>query len=372
MSNQESQDRQTASTNSKKPREKLIRFYIDDSQDEEEENRSDQIIQPSQNTAQPAGSMGDRLNETDTSMPIRNEKAAIESKGKLLSMSVGGKKNKSPRMPKRAKTHSLNGSNEIILNNQDHDVRQVSVLPTTSANVAAAEEAAETSARNKTKGKRGKSSSIVVTQLSNVPNSSQPDAYNHQSQEGYHYFDNQDHAVDQHTGQRSSASQEETFHIATANMNEISIFTEDQASIKHMDSGLVQPRIQPAKRKPVKRPASQRAQGRIENIRQSIGEFEEDIRELGEFDQERSNVRRSERLRLKRLSRLIVARENLINQLRHEEDARDEYERKNAAKKAKKSQPLKVNAKFVTLRRNNEGYSGQKKKVKTQRKRTHC
>jgi hypothetical protein len=363
MSNQDSQDRQTVSSNSKNSRTKLIRFYIDDNQDEEEENRSDQIIQPSQSTAGPAVSMGERLNETDMSMPVRNEKEAIVSKRKLLSLSVDAKKNKSPRMPTRAKTRSLNGSAEITLNTQDHDIMQVSMHPTTSANVAAEEAAA--ASRNKSKGKRGKSSSLVVTHLNEIPHSSQPDAHDHRTQEGYHYFDNQDQAVNQH---RSNESQEETFHIATVNMDEISILIEDQVSIQHMDSGLVQPRVQPAKRKSVKRPASERAQGKIENIRQSIGEFEVYIRELSEFDHERSNVRRSERLRLKRLRRLMIARANLINQLRNEENAREEYERKNAAKKAKKSQPLKVNTKFVTLRRNNEGYSGQKRKVKAQRK----
>ena len=68
------------------------------------------------------------------------------------------------------------------------------------------------------------------------------------------------------------------------------------------------------------------------------------------------------------MTRLTNARNDLIDQLRRDEEAREEYQHVNIAKKSKKSQPIKINSQFVTLRPNNEGFSAQQTRANVQRK----
>jgi hypothetical protein len=355
---------QDQSSNSKMPREKLIRFYIDENEDETDNESAMAQPNPSQHTNDPV-LLGTRLHESNTSRPAHTRESIL-SKRKHLSLSVGGKTRTSQRVSDKAKTRSLNRLNEIILNFEDPQENQhISSQPTTSARNEEEEEEAEAEAvaHNNSKRKRGKSSLIITKRNKNSKQNRQelsPPAADHQTREDYNHFDYQEHAPSP-----TQANHEETNLRNPNNLNDNSIFTNEHDSIEYMNVDLVEPGIPSSQRRLIKRPASQRAQRRIMNIRQMIDELDASIRNLREFDHLTSNVRRSERLRLKHLKRQMIARMDLNDQLRREEDARDEYEREIVPKRSKKSQP--INSQFITLRRNNEGYSGQQKKVKAQR-----
>jgi hypothetical protein len=349
---------QNQSSNSKMPRDKLIRFYIDENEDETEESNNESMAQPnpSQHTNDPV-LLGTRLNESNTSRPAHT----ILSKRKHLSLSVGGKTRKSNRISDKVKTRSLNRLNEINLNFEDpQEDQQISTQPTTSARQHEEEEV-EAVAHKSSKRKYGKSSLVITKRNKNSNQNRQelsPTADN-QTREDYSHFDYQEHAPSPPQG-----THEETHPRIPNNMNDNSIFTSEHDSMQYMN---LEPSIPSSQRQPIKRPASQRAERRIVNIRQTIDDLDANIRNLREFDHLTSNVRRSERLRLKHLKRLMRARMDSIDQLRREEDAREEYEREHAPKKSKKSQPPMANSQFITLRRNNEGFSEQQQRVKAQR-----
>jgi len=368
---QSSQDKQLESV-SKMPREKMIRFYIDDNEDENETGSEEMIHpNPSQNIATTEET---RSNESDTNATSANTKEAILLRREKLSLGVGSKTNRSPRVSKKPRTRSLNRIDDIILASEDdHDSHgmDVDVQPTTSQEAATI---AEDGAQSPSKKKRGKSTLLIKKINKNTQPShqdtdqhQQPNVYDDDLDHFHHLdLDHQDHHDQQNI--TPHPSQDETYLLHGINLNNNSLYSNEHDSLQHQDSGLVRPRNQRTHQKVIKKLAYRQAQRRIDNMRQLVDEYDEEIRNLNEYDHLTSNVRRSERLRLKRLRILTSARDDLIDQLRRIEEEREEYEQYNVTKKSKKSQSIKVNNQFVTLRQNNEGYSDQQTRVKAQRK----
>ena len=338
---QNSQDEQHLSSGSKQRGKKMARFYIDDNEDE---NDSDDMMQPN-----PSENMASQESGLDKS---KSPKEAILSRRKNLSMSAGRKTKKSEPALKIPRTRSLNRTNDLITDDEDD---LMDVQPTTSQ---AAAEVSKTKAKSASKGKRGKSS-IVISKLNKIPQASQQHEL-HDDIDNFHHLD-----LDQQNTSPDSIH-DETYLIHANNLNNNSLYSDDHNSIQHQDSGLV--RLKADRRKAIRKVASKQAQRRLGDIKQLVDEYGAEIRSLSQFNQSTSNVRRSSRLRMKRLTRLTNARNDLIDQLRRDEEAREEYQHVNIAKKSKKSQPIKINSQFVTLRPNNEGFSAQQTRANVQRK----
>ena len=313
-----------------------FRFYIDDNKDDlitddDSVDANEFVLNTSKqhNTPMPVASRT-RLNE---SVSFRTRSRESLTRMKNNSLSVGVKKTK-PALNKKV-SRSLSGLNEVILDNN-------MLQPTTSANASGP-------------SKNKKKSSIRISKINQI----QPQPFD-------------THVEEEFLPPHLATNRDETYVLPSNNLNHSVYDAEStQHSLQHQDSGLV-PQIK-HRRAAIKRLASQRAVYRRNHLIQLLRDFDAEINALRNFNHATSTVRRSERLRMKRLRKLLVARGNLVVELNSEQDARGDYERENAPKRGKNSsiQPpiAQITMKFVTLRPSNEGYSKQKVKKSIFRRR---